>query len=91
MTMMSATANIQLCTTDEIKSLIAEAAEASGLDITQFVLERVIPEAREIVATTENRIELSEEDWDAFKTRLDEPPKDLRELKAFLNQKPKFW
>jgi len=85
-----ADANIHLRTSEDVKSVIAQAAEATGSTITQFVLDRVLPDAQSIVAEHE-KIKLSDQDWEKIKHRMDEPPRNLPELKKFLNEKPKFW
>ena len=49
-----ANANIHLRTSEDVKSVISQAAKATGKTITQFVIDRVLPEARNIVAEQEH-------------------------------------
>jgi uncharacterized protein (DUF1778 family) len=67
------------------KSVILRAAEMLGMNITQFIMERVFPDAERIVAEN-NRTRLSKEDWEKFCARLDEPPRDLPELRRLMRE-----
>ena len=67
------------------KSVVSRAAELLGVNITQFIMDRVFPEAERIVLE-DNRIRLSKKDWDRFCSKLDEPPKDLPELRKLLKE-----
>ncbi|NLT71323.1 MAG: DUF1778 domain-containing protein [Verrucomicrobiaceae bacterium] len=73
----------------EKKNVIARAAELSGQTITQYVLGLVWPDA-ERRTTQDNRLRLSQADWEAFTDRLDAPPRELPEVKALLTRKTRF-
>lgn len=85
-----ANANIHLRTSEDVKSVISQAAKATGKTITQFVIDRVLPEARNIVAEQEH-IKLTEKDWQLIQSRMDQPPRSLPELRKFLTQESKYW
>ena len=67
------------------KSIVARAAELLGVNITQFIMDRVFPEAERIVLEN-RRIRLSSENWEQFCAKLDEPPKKLPELGKLLRE-----
>jgi uncharacterized protein (DUF1778 family) len=86
---MATLTRIDIRVDEEKKNVISRAAELSGQTITQYVLGLVWPDAERRV-TEDTRIRLSETDWEAFAARLDEPPRELPELKALLNRKSRF-
>jgi len=67
------------------KSVISRAAALLGVNITEFIMERVFPEAERIVAE-DNRTRLPKAEWERFYAKLDEAPKDLPELRRLLNE-----
>jgi uncharacterized protein (DUF1778 family) len=67
------------------KSVISRAAALLGINITQFIIERVFPEAERIVAE-DARTRLPKEEWMRFLAKLDEAPKDLPELRRLLRE-----
>jgi len=67
------------------KSIISRAAAMLGVNVTQFIIERVFPEAERIVAEG-NRTRLSKEEWERFYSKLDETPKDLPELRRLMQE-----
>lgn len=71
------------------KSIISRAAEMLGVNVTQFIIDRIFPEAEKIVGENP-RIQLSAEDWERFCARLDEPPKDLPALRELMQEKSIF-
>ena len=79
----TASARIDLRLDPYKKSIVTRAAELLGVNITQFIMDRVFPEAERIVLEN-HRIRLSSEDWERFCARLDEPPKKLPELRKLL-------
>lgn len=71
------------------KSIISRAAEMLGINITQFIMDRVFPEAEKIVS--ENyRLKLSKTDFEHFCAKLDEPPKELPALRRLIQEKSIF-
>jgi uncharacterized protein (DUF1778 family) len=71
------------------KRVVSRAAELLGVNITQFIMDRVFPEAERIVLE-DQRIRLSPKDWEQFCMKLDEPPKDLPELRKLLAEPSLF-
>jgi uncharacterized protein (DUF1778 family) len=67
------TARIELRTTPAEKQILARAAARERLDLTSFVLRRVLPEATDIV-NRPDRIALSERDAKRILDLLDNPP-----------------
>lgn len=67
------------------KSIIHRAATLLGMNITQFVMERVLPDAERIVAE-DSKTKLSKQEWKRFCQRLDEPARDLPELRRLMRE-----
>lgn len=86
---MATLTRIDIRVDGEKKNMIAKAAELSGQTITQYVLGLVWPDAERRVAE-DTRIRLSEKDWTAFASRLDEAPQELPELRELLTRKSRF-
>lgn len=72
---------IELRTTREEKRLLASAAAHERLDVTSFIMRKVLPAAREIVDRAE-RIVLSERDTARVLKLLEQPPKPTAALLA---------
>jgi uncharacterized protein (DUF1778 family) len=72
---------IELRTTREEKRLLASAAAHERLDVTSFIMRKVLPAAREIVDRAE-RIVLSERDTARVLKLLENPPKPTAALLA---------
>lgn len=72
---------IELRTTREEKRLLASAAAHERLDVTSFIMSKVLPAAREIVDRAE-RIVLSERDTARVLKLLEHPPKPTAALLA---------
>lgn len=72
---------IELRTTREEKRLLASAAAHERLDVTSFIMRKVLPAAQEIVDRAE-RIVLSERDTARVLKLLENPPKPTAALLA---------
>jgi len=70
---------IELRATKEEKRLLVAAAAQERLDVTSFIMRRVLPAAREVVDKAQ-RIVLSERDTARVLNLLDNPPKPTRQL-----------
>ena len=82
---------IDLRTDHYRKRIIARAAELMGTNVTQFIIDRVYPEAERIVAEADDhRVVLDEAGWDTFCHRLDEAPRDLPHLSKLLESPSQF-
>ena len=70
------------------KAIIAEAALAKNMSVSQFVLSTTVPAAEEIVRREAGEIptlfRLDAASWEEFDRLLDEPPRDLPALRALL-------
>ncbi len=85
----TASARIDLRLDRRKKNIVVRAAELTGVNITQFIMDRVFPDAERIVLEN-NRIQLSGRDWAKFCARLDAPPKKLPELRKLLREPSLF-
>jgi uncharacterized protein (DUF1778 family) len=72
---------IELRTTKEEKRLLASAAAYERLDVTSFIMRRVLPAARDVVERAE-RIVLSKRDSARVLKLLERPPKPAKALIA---------
>jgi uncharacterized protein (DUF1778 family) len=89
MTTSAASARIDLRLDPQKKRVVIRAAELLGVNLTQFIMDRVFPEAERIVMENQ-RIRLSSEEWERFSSKLDEPPKNLPELRKLLQEPSLF-
>lgn len=72
---------IELRATKEEKRLLAAAAAYERLDVTSFIMQKVLPSAREVVDRAE-RIVLSRRDTERVLQLLESPPKPTQALLA---------
>ena len=72
---------IELRATKEEKRLLAAAAAYERLDVTSFIMQKVLPTAREVVDRAE-RIVLSRRDTEKVLQLLENPPKPTAALLA---------
>ncbi|MEI9988755.1 MAG: DUF1778 domain-containing protein [Rhizomicrobium sp.] len=72
---------IELRASKEEKRLLVSAAAEERLDVTSFIMRRVMPAAREVVERSE-RVELSERDTARVLKLLENPPKPTPALLA---------
>jgi uncharacterized protein (DUF1778 family) len=70
---------IEIRATKEEKRVLVAAAAQERLDVTSFIMRRVLPAARELVDRSE-RIILSERDTARVLDLLENPPKPTRAL-----------
>lgn len=64
---------------DPDKRLLAQAARAQNVNVSQFVLQASLEAARTILAE-QTEFRLSPEQWEAFCRRLDAPPQSIPAL-----------
>jgi len=62
------------------KELIAYVAQATNMTLSAFILESAYNKAQEILAS-KTHFMLPEEQWKKFNALLDEPPRDIPELR----------
>jgi uncharacterized protein (DUF1778 family) len=80
---------INLRTTEDQKLVIEQAAHLKQTTASEFMLQAAYSEALRVLEDA-SRIRLSREAWESFNAALDEPPKVLPGLKAFLAQPDVF-
>ena len=65
------------------KAKLAEAARIQNMNVSQFVLSRSLDAAEEVIAD-QRLIRVSKEEYDWLLAKLEEPPRDLPEVKKLL-------
>lgn len=74
---------LEIRTTARDRDLIAQAAAASGTDITGFVSEHALLAARRVLADR-TEFALGPQQWQAWERLNDQPARDLSGLREFL-------
>ncbi|OLP59281.1 hypothetical protein BJF93_05200 [Xaviernesmea oryzae] len=83
------TEKLDLRLTPEAKRTLAAAAEAERRTLSDFVLASALGRAEEALA--DRRVfQLAPEQWDAFVSALNAPPRDLPRLRKLLNEPSLF-
>lgn len=81
-------ARIEFKTSKDIKTLLQEAANSLGMDLSSFLVSTAIQRAKEVIKE-DNILTLSKEEWKNFQTILDTPQEpsnalnDLMSLEGF--------
>ncbi len=76
-------ARIEFKTTKDIKSLLQEASNAMGMDLSSFLISTAVQRAKEIVKE-ENILTLSRQEWKDLQEILDKPQKATEEFKELM-------
>lgn len=76
---------LQLRLNSQQKEAIAKAASLKQTTMTNFILEKSYEAALEILAE-QSVFPLSDEQWEAFCTALEAPPKEIPALKKLLSE-----
>ncbi|BDI29042.1 hypothetical protein CCAX7_10930 [Capsulimonas corticalis] len=71
------------------KTLLAQAARARSMNMSQFVLEASLDAARAIIAD-QTEFHLPPEQWEAFCQRLEEAPKNIPALRQLFSEADPF-
>lgn len=79
------TEKLDLRLTPDAKQMLAAAAAAERRSISDFVLESALGRAEETL-TDRRSFLLDADQWQAFVTALDAPPRDLPRLRKLLNE-----
>ncbi|NUQ63315.1 MAG: DUF1778 domain-containing protein [Pirellulales bacterium] len=88
---MSQMARIDIRTDARRKGLLVRAAELTHTNLTQFILDRVIPEAERIVVEKEEqKVVMPADAWTEFCKLLDSAPRDLPNMRALLARPSRF-
>ena len=83
------TTKLDLRVSSEAMQTLNAAARATHRSISQFVLESAISRAEETLIER-RRFELSAEQWAAFMSALDAPPRDLPRLRRLFSEPGPF-
>ena len=66
------------------KAKLAEAARLQNMNVSQFVLNKSLDAAEEVIAD-QRLIRVSKAEYDWLVAKLEEPPRDIPELRALFN------
>jgi len=77
-------ARIEFKTSKDIKSLLQEAANSLGMDLSNFLISTATQRAKEI-EKEERILTLSKEEWGNFQSLLDNDKKPTKTLKSLMN------
>ncbi len=77
-------ARIEFKTSKDIKSLLQEAANSLGMDLSNFLISTATQRAKEI-EKEERILTLSKEEWGNFQSLLDNDKKPTKALKSLMN------
>lgn len=83
------TEKLDLRLTPEAKSTLDAAAEAAQRSVSEFVLESALARAEETLADR-THFGLNAEQWKAFLTALDAPPRQIPRLERLLREESVF-
>lgn len=71
------------------KAKLAEAARIQNMNVSQFVLSKSLDAAEEVIAD-QRLIRVSKEEYDWLVAKLDEPPRDIPELRELFSKPSVF-
>lgn len=80
---------MNLRTTSHQKEVIKRAASLRQTDVSSFMLSSAYEAAQEVLAQ-QTHFALADEQWNAFCSALDAPPKEIPALKALFSQPSVF-
>lgn len=80
---------LSIRTTPEEKSLVERAAEASRLNMSQFVMQAAVRSAESVLAD-QTRFTLGTAQWEAFSEALDRPAREIAQLSEAAARKTPF-
>lgn len=82
---MATTSRIDLRIDPEKRRVIMRVAKLAGRNLSQYILDIAWPDAQQRVAD-ETRLRLPARQWQRFCEQLDQPPRDLPELRRLLER-----
>lgn len=71
------------------KAMLAEAARLQNMNVSQFVLNKSLDAAEEVIAE-QRVIRVSSEEYDWLLAKLEEPPQDLPKLRELFSKSSVF-
>ena len=77
--------NIRIATSQ--KSMIARAAALSHMDMTDFILDKVVPEAKAVIEAAKS-VQVSKRDFERLLELLENPPRPNDRLRAAIAALP---
>lgn len=77
-------ARIEFKTSKDIKTLLQDAANSLGMDLSSFLVSTAVQRAKEVIKE-DNILTLSKHEWENFEAILNEPQKPTKELKELMN------
>lgn len=85
--------HLHIRTSEKEKSMLSLAAQVRNMTVSQFVLQASMPVAEKVVNEEAGSIRtlfrLNAEDWDEFNRLLDQPAREIPELRElFLSRAP---
>ena len=80
-------ARIEFKTTKEIKSLLQNAANALGMDLSSFLIATATQRAKNVMVE-EKLLVLSQEEWQGFEKELTDPKPATEALKNLMEREP---
>ncbi len=86
---MAKSARIDIRTSEQVKALLQQAAEATHKNVSEFLLESGLIAAEEKLANR-NLFALDDDKWKEFQEALNRDPQDKPRLKKLLNQPSVF-
>ncbi len=75
--------------TEPEKAILAQAARARRTNVSQFVLQASLDAAHAILVD-QTEFRLPPDQWEAFRQRLDEPPKAIPALRQLFSEQESF-
>lgn len=76
-------ARIEFKTSKDIKTLLQEAANSLGMDLSSFLVSTAVQRAKEVIKE-DNILTLSKQEWQAFEKALNTSQKPTKELKKLM-------
>ncbi|PHS33322.1 MAG: hypothetical protein COA92_05380 [Sulfurovum sp.] len=85
-TIDSKDARIEFKTSKDIKTLLQEAANCLGMDLSSFLISTATQRAKDVMID-DKILRLSKQKWENFEKELENPKPATKELKELMNMK----
>jgi len=79
-------ARIEFKTSKDIKTLLQEAANSLGMDLSSFLISTATQRAKDVMLE-DKMLTLSKQEWENFEKELTNPKTATKELKELMNMK----
>jgi len=77
-------ARIEFKTSKNIKTLLQDAANSLGMDLSSFLISTATQRAKDVIKE-DNMLILSKDNWEHFETFVNHPKKPTKALKMLMN------